>query len=570
MADPAYAGFDPQAAYSPSQFELLRCCLVRTLMSYRGVEDFPGTQPVPDLATGPPSVSTDGKTWTFRLQQGIHYAPPLENVEVTADDIVRAFLRAGSPAAAGGPGVGYLGLIQGFSDFARGKADAIAGISAPDKYTIQVRETLADQSIEHVFALPFTAPIPPLPGDSTALLGTASGHPFASDFQGGPPQAQGYGPFLVATGPYMVAGAQNLDFSVSPAAQVPASGFSPGWWFDDPGALTLVRNPSWDAASDPVRTAFADRIEISIVPADDPYALLDAGGVDVIMGENPPPGVQRRYQRSETLRERISGVAGGWSRFVAMNVAQPPVDDVHVRRAISLVLDRQALAASAGERMTSHLIPDPMIGSLLASWTPFPGASDAGDLTAARTEMDKSQYGNGGRCAARACRHVIVGLPQVRRRTFTATVRPRLESIGIRPIFRQVDCADPRARQALCASGWIGDFPSAGNMVVPFLSTEGGFNPSHLGTSPQQLARWGFSTRHVPGIGSDYNRCTPLAGLQAALCWARLDQLLTSELAAFIPISTGEVVRLRGADVSEYSLDQAFGEPSLDRISVTH
>lgn len=62
MTEPAYHGFDPQASYSQPQFELLRCCLVRTLMTYRGVPNFEGTQPVPDLATSPPSVSTDGKT----------------------------------------------------------------------------------------------------------------------------------------------------------------------------------------------------------------------------------------------------------------------------------------------------------------------------------------------------------------------------------------------------------------------------------------------------------------------------------------------------------------------------
>ena len=105
MTEPAYHGFDPQASYSQPQFELLRCCLVRTLMTYRGVPNFEGTQPVPDLATGPPSVSTDGKTWTFHLRPGIHYAPPLQDVTVTSGDIVRALLRAGSGQVNGGPGI---------------------------------------------------------------------------------------------------------------------------------------------------------------------------------------------------------------------------------------------------------------------------------------------------------------------------------------------------------------------------------------------------------------------------------------------------------------------------------
>ena len=211
MMDPAYQGFDPQASYTPPQFEVLRCCLTRTLMTYRGLPNFEGTQPVPDLATGRPSVSTDGTTWTFHLKRGIHYAPPLQDLEVKAGDIVRALLRAGTEMPGGGPGAQYLTSIEGFSEFMQGDAESIAGVSTPDDYTLQIRQTSPDRSIEHVFALPLTSPIPPLPGVPDAVLGVATGHPFASTFEGDPPQADGFGPFLVSTGPYMVEGAENLD-----------------------------------------------------------------------------------------------------------------------------------------------------------------------------------------------------------------------------------------------------------------------------------------------------------------------------------------------------------------------
>ena len=52
------------------------------------------------------------------------------------------------------------------------------------------------------------------------------------------------------------------------------------------------------------------------------------------------------------------------------------------------------------------------------------------------------------------------------------------------------------------------------------------------------------------------------------MCWARVDQLLTSEIVALIPISTAEVVRVRSGDITGYAIDQAFGEPALERISV--
>ena len=56
--------------------------------------------------------------------------------------------------------------------------------------------------------------------------------------------------------------------------------------------------------------------------------------------------------------------------------------------------------------------------------------------------------------------------------------------------------------------------------------------------------------------------------MEASLCWARLDQLVVYDLAAVFPVFTPSVIRLRSARVTAFSIDQAFGEPSLDRIGV--
>src|SRR5688500_548315 len=74
--------------------ELQRCCLNRTLLSYTGFPtDRDGTVLRPDLAASLPEVSADELTWTFHIQPGIHYAPPLEEVEVTSADFVRMMHR---------------------------------------------------------------------------------------------------------------------------------------------------------------------------------------------------------------------------------------------------------------------------------------------------------------------------------------------------------------------------------------------------------------------------------------------------------------------------------------------
>jgi hypothetical protein len=153
-----------------------------------------------------------------------------------------------------------------------------------------------------------------------------------------------------------------------------------------------------------------------------------------------------------------------------------------------------------------------------------------------------------------------------------------LRSIGIEPVVEEANCGDPRAYVGLCFTGWFSDFPDAGNTVVPFLGSSGVLHPllasgtyvhpSHLGSTPRQLESWGYPTRHVPSVDIDYQQCATSSGVEAAMCWARLDQLLTSEIVALVPISTAEVIRLRSGDITRFAIDQAFGEPALDRISV--
>jgi ABC-type transport system substrate-binding protein len=92
---------DPQADYTSTGWELLRCCLARTLLSYNGTPTAEGGADLrPDLAAELPEVSADGLTWTFRLEPGRRYAPPYEETEIVAADLVGAVERTLRPAPA--------------------------------------------------------------------------------------------------------------------------------------------------------------------------------------------------------------------------------------------------------------------------------------------------------------------------------------------------------------------------------------------------------------------------------------------------------------------------------------
>jgi len=582
MVTPAYQGFDPHASYDTAQWEVLRCCLQRTLMTYPGLVGYPGTQPVPDLAVDYPAESADGLTWTWQLRRGVHYAPPYQDLEVTAQDVIRGIQRTASSAVPGEPGAYNFGpLIEGYQSYADGKAASISGLVAPDPYTLQVRLLRPDGSVLHQFASPWSAPIPPLPSQPDAPLGTATGHDFA--LRSGPdkfvngPARPGYGPFQVATGPYLIDGAAAVLDKPSGDPWAFPAGFTPSWSAGQRGSLALVRNPSWDPTSDPIRAALPDRIEITIQPSSDPYQDLLVGSSDVVIGENPTQRQLSRYA-ADSLRDRVHRTVGSGVFWLVFNPTVAPFDDIHVRRAVALAVNRTALRAALLKQpdlgavavgpLAAHLVQDSLIGNMLAAWQPFPGVPVTGSVQLARRELAKSPYYRNGRCTAAACRDVPIGslapFPAPIFRLLTDVLRSLGMDVGAR-VGPEPYCGNVTAQVGLCQAGWATDFPDASNMFLPFAGDQPGAGFSF---TPRQLSQLGLNANQVPSVASDIERCSNALTVQGAGCWARIDQWLTQKIVAAIPIAAYNCARLAGQRVSSYSLDQAYCEPSLDQIAV--
>ena len=231
-------------------------------------------------------------------------------MEITSGDFVRALQRLAKtyqPPSVDDLGF-YLHEIQGWDDYAVGDTTSVVGLQAPDPYTLRIVETHPDASLPYLLALPMSAPIPPRPGWPDDPFGVATGHDEGE--APGPTPLGGYGHFLVASGPYMVEGAGEMDLSLPPKEQIPASGFDPWIMKADSegstrtthfGSLTLVRNPSWDSADDPLRSALPDRIEIQGAKANRLFRQMAAGALDLVLDVPPPPKMLRRYQSDPEL-----------------------------------------------------------------------------------------------------------------------------------------------------------------------------------------------------------------------------------------------------------------------------
>ncbi|MEA2508663.1 MAG: peptide/nickel transport system substrate-binding protein [Actinomycetota bacterium] len=565
---------DPQLSYQPMAFELERCCLLRTLLSYNGRSTADGGGLLrPDLAASLPQVSSDGLTWTFHLRSGIHYGPPLQSVTVTAQDFVRSIERALSPRPAWLPAPfgpyfdGYLGsylnlagAIVGGKAYGRGHAQHISGLQAPDDHTLVIHLVRASGNLGYLLSLPDTAPIPPVPSHPEWRFGAAQGH------------ERVYSSYLVSTGPYMIEGAPQLDFSKPPQQQLQALG-------DAPDSLTLVRNPSWQPASDPLRAALPGRIQL--VSVSDPHAarqLIRKGVIDFALNWDSPPQ-QLRDSAPTSPRDEV--------QFLSLNLAMPPLDDVHVRRAMNFAIARAPLLpywnkAQLPAVAQTHVGLDDEESNLLLNFDPFHASS--GDLKAAKREMAQSRYdtNHDGRCDAPQCRNILLwadtsrpgAVPTARK------VARDLKRIGMgvrvyTPNAQKFGSSygDPSVHVQIRMDAWLKDTPSPTTYFAPLfggtsLQVTGGFNQTRLGATPSQLRGWGYRVTHAPSVDDRIRQCLPLTFAAQIRCYAELDQYLTTQVVPWVPLISLESARLTSTRVSGFDFDPAPSSPlpSLDRV----
>jgi peptide/nickel transport system substrate-binding protein len=564
------AAFDPQKEYYSVTWEYYRCCLLRTLMSYQGVPtDEGGAEIFPDLAASEPEQSSDGLTWTFTLKQGIMYAPPKQDVEITAQDFVRAVERTANPKANVGGYSFYYSPIEGFDDFADGTAQEISGLSAPDTHTLEITTTTPIGDIGYRFAMGTTAPIPP--DDEGERMGVAEGHD------------RNYGRFLVASGPYMFEGSETMDFSADPKDQTEAPGYVPG------RQIVLVRNPSWQRETDDLRDAFPDEIEVRIGgDNDDLYNQVAAGDLDFVVDGAVPPEKIREYQTNPELQDKINIYPSDAVRYVSFNLAVPPFDDVNVRKAVNWAFDKQGFrqlrgGPSTGE-IAGHIFVNSLQNNILGTYDPYESTNASGDIEKAKAAMAESAYDSDGDgvCDAPECKDILTitdredPYPEQ-----SALLIQFLEPIGLTLNVKQLErgtmynkCNDANSHHALCAGpGWGKDYADGVTFGEPLFASAGLWesccNYSLVGATPDQLSGWGYDVTEVPSVDDKVEECSALEpGDERFQCWADLDQQLMEEVVPWVPYLFDNSVDILSDNVQNYSFDQFAGLAAFDSMAV--
>ncbi len=298
-----------------------------------------GTQIVPDLATSLPVITAGETTYAFQLRRGIRYS---DGRLVKASDFRRAFER---PFRGGSWATQLFPSIVGVDACKRAprRCDLSDGVRTDDA-TGTIVFHLRRPDPDFLGNLVGWAPIPP--GTPNRDLGTLP---------------------VPSTGPYKTES------------------------YNPKRAQILVRNPYfrvWSRIATP--DGFPDEIVFRfLVGARAGVAAVERGRADVAYlttAATRPDELEARSASRVHLHPEQATV------FVFLNTTLPPFDDVRVRRALSLAIDRAAVARTLGgpqlARVTCQLRPPGTVG--FERYCPYTAAPDrtgewkAPDLARAR------------------------------------------------------------------------------------------------------------------------------------------------------------------------------------------
>jgi ABC-type transport system substrate-binding protein len=555
--------FDPQKEYYFVAWSFMRCCLLRTLLSFNGKPtEERGTELFPDLAADLPEISEDGLTWRFSLKEGLTYAPPFEDTPIVAQDFIRSMEREADPEASAGGYSKYYKVIAGFTEFSEGRAESISGMTALDDSTLEIRLTEPTGDLGYRMAMPATGPIPE---------GAADGH------------QDDYGRFLVSSGPYMFEGSEALDFSVDPRDQDPVAGFVPG------RSIRLVRNPSWERASDDLRSAYVDRIEVAIGGTAEALAdKVDNAEIDLVLDELPPAQQINRYRESPTLRDRVHSYPSDGVRYISFNLAIPPFDDIHVRKALNLALDKNGMRELRGGPvfgdLAGHIIVDSLLNNQLRDYDPYATPDGRGDIDAAKEEMKQSRYDTNGDgvCDHNSCNEILAIIDEADPYPDQAALQENVfKQLGltfnVRPYERSTmhdQCRDPNAKAGYCPSlGLRKDLVDPSTFADPlfgrnFLGPDACCNYSLVGADQAFLNQFGFTVTGVPSVEAKLAGCRPLLDAERIACYAELDRQLMEEVVPGIPYLFDKRVDVVSSRIVNYSFDQFAATAALDHLAI--
>jgi peptide/nickel transport system substrate-binding protein len=513
----------------------------RTLYAF---EPSDADKAVPDIAEGEPEISDDNKSVTVTIKPGIKFAPPV-NREVTAEDIKYGIERAFTSNVPSGYASSYFAEIEG-APTEPGKYKEIPGLVVEgNKLTIKLTKEVAPR-VAAALVMPITTPVP---------------KEYAEKFDAKSPST--YDQYVAFTGPYMVKN----------DAEGKTVGRQAG------KKLELVRNPNWDKETD-FRPAYLD--SITIEEGNDDLTVASRrtlAGQKLLCcdaGQPPIPILRRALQQNP---DQLGRVAGGGTRWIAMNTTKKPFDNINVRKAVIAGFDRNALRLTRGGEevgaIAQHFIPPGIPGHEESGgekgFTEFDWMQKPeGDPELAKKYMlaakeegvevsDDGKYAGADRILTIAT-NADPGLKTAQ------TAQTEFEKLGFKLNFRKVPqdtlytkfCGVPKADVVICPNvGWFKDFQDPESMLQPTFSGEA--------IKPQGNVNW--SQLKVPEIDSAMTAAAVIPlGDERNKAWAEINKQIVGQ-APGIPYVWDDSISIASPDM-KMVINGYYTTPDLSFTSI--
>ena len=331
-------------------------------MWVRGLYAYPATPGnvttvAPDLATGPPVISADGKTYSVTIRQGAMWdtTPPRQ---VTAADAVLGLKRACNPEQPWGGLPDILDLIQGYAAFCAGFANVTPTVDAIRAYI-----------------------------DSNNISGvTASGQTVTYKLT----QPASYFPDELTLPPFNPAPVESLNW-VPASAAAQQNAISDGPYkvqsYVPASKIVFVRNPVWNASTDPIRKAYVDQIVITETgdqTTNQQVLQTNSASGGMEFDSFPPVGADPGLvtQMLHGSQDFDLGPTFSSNPYIIFNTVSPnnggALGKVAVRQAMSYAIDRAHLIQDANGSTLSppltHILPNGINGAqdVPANYNPYP------------------------------------------------------------------------------------------------------------------------------------------------------------------------------------------------------
>jgi ABC-type transport system substrate-binding protein len=334
---------------------------------------------VPDIATTVPTtanggITDGGKTVTVHLRPGVKWNTSPAR-QVTAGDFVREFKMLCNPVSpVGAPGY-YTKTIVGMAAYCDGFAKVpgtVAGIAGyVNSHPLAGVVATSDSVL--TFHLLSSTP------DFLSILTMGFGSARPVEYMSYVPDSAIFRAHTLSDGPYEI------------------TSYTAG------KSITLDRNPAWSAASDPLRHAYVNKINITEgLTADSVQQQLVAGTGDLEWDVVPPaqdlPSLVSQKSSGLVIGPTAGGAASiALGTYLTLNQYAGPLKNKLVREAVAYAVNKNAIVQILGGKAvgstTSQLVLPGNVG-YIPNFNPFPDNNGSGDP--ARAKQLLAQAGKTG------------------------------------------------------------------------------------------------------------------------------------------------------------------------------